>query len=443
MEVRRTLITGDNARTGNPVTVPGTSGSGNGGYVCGRVAAYADGPVAVTLRRPPPLATPMAVEQGDDGSLRVRHGSTLIAEATSPPGLLAPEVPDPVSLAEARRSAGPRAVLPGPGLPRVLCLRDEPPARRRAADLPRAGAGTGAVGGAVDAGFLGRGRGRRVRPEVAWAALDCPSGIAAAEHAGLGQDTAVVLGRMTASLAALPAPGDQCRVIAWPDGRDGRKLTAGSAILGPGGEVLAVARAVWMTVPRPVPGAGRGGSVMTARRGVGLTPMETRRDVIVRAAVLADELGYEVFAVPEGWGLDSSPVLTEIALRTATSRLASGVLSVWGRTPATLAMTAATLHQVSGGRYVLGLGTSTKALAEGFHGTPFEHPAAKLRDTVSSVRALLDGLPARSAGRGRAPAPPRPAPCPRGAHLGRRARRAHHPGGRRTRRRLDSRVRDP
>jgi hypothetical protein len=56
---------------------------------------------------------------------------------------------------------------------------------------------------------------------------------------------------MTASLAALPAPGDQCLVIAWPDGRDGRKLTAGSALLGPGGEVLAVARTVWVTVPRP------------------------------------------------------------------------------------------------------------------------------------------------------------------------------------------------
>jgi alkanesulfonate monooxygenase SsuD/methylene tetrahydromethanopterin reductase-like flavin-dependent oxidoreductase (luciferase family) len=134
---------------------------------------------------------------------------------------------------------------------------------------------------------------------------------------------------------------------------------------------------------------------MTARRGVGLTPMETRRDVIVRAAVLADELGYEVFVVPEGWGLDSTPVLTEIALRTATIRLVSGVLSVWGRSAATLAMTAATLHQVSEGRYVLGLGASTKALAEGFHDVPFEHPAGKLRDTVTRVSALLRGLPAQ------------------------------------------------
>jgi alkanesulfonate monooxygenase SsuD/methylene tetrahydromethanopterin reductase-like flavin-dependent oxidoreductase (luciferase family) len=123
--------------------------------------------------------------------------------------------------------------------------------------------------------------------------------------------------------------------------------------------------------------------------------METRRDVIVRAAVLADKLGYEIFVVPEGWGLDSIPVLTEIALRTSTIQLASGVLSVWGRTPATLAMTAATLHQVSEGRYVLGLGASTKALTEGFHDIPFEHPAGKLRDTVTGVRALLGGLPAQ------------------------------------------------
>ena len=93
----------------------------------------------------------------------------------------------------------------------------------------------------------------RVRPEVVWAALDCPSGIAAAEAAGLAQDTAVLLGRMTASLAVLPRSDDQCRVIAWPGGRDGRKLLAGSALLGPGGKVLAAARAVWLTVPRPVP----------------------------------------------------------------------------------------------------------------------------------------------------------------------------------------------
>ncbi len=131
------------------------------------------------------------------------------------------------------------------------------------------------------------------------------------------------------------------------------------------------------------------------RRGVALTPMETRLDVIVQTAVLADELGYEVFALPEGWGLDSTTVLTKIALGTRRIQVASSVLSVWGRTPATLAMTAATLHQISGGRYVLGLGASTRALVEGFHDKAFEDPAGRLRDVVTKVRALLAGEPAR------------------------------------------------
>jgi alkanesulfonate monooxygenase SsuD/methylene tetrahydromethanopterin reductase-like flavin-dependent oxidoreductase (luciferase family) len=122
--------------------------------------------------------------------------------------------------------------------------------------------------------------------------------------------------------------------------------------------------------------------------------METRRDVMVETARLADELGYELVAVPEGWGLDSTAVLTEIALATSRIRLLSGILSVWGRTPGTLAMTAATLDQISGGRYVLGLGASTRALAEGFHDAPFTHPAEKLASTVTAVRSLLAGEPA-------------------------------------------------
>src|SRR5882724_5597738 len=85
-----------------PARFRGPSGSGNGGYVCGRIAAYLDGPATVTLRRPPPLVSPMAVERGDEASLRVFHGRTLIAEACSSPGLEAVEIPGPVSMAEAR-----------------------------------------------------------------------------------------------------------------------------------------------------------------------------------------------------------------------------------------------------------------------------------------------------------------------------------------------------
>jgi hypothetical protein len=92
---------------------------------------------------------------------------------------------------------------------------------------------------------------RSVRPEIVWAALDCPSGIAAGEAFDLGPRAAIVLGRMTARVARLPEVGDECRLIAWPIARDGRKLTAGSALLGPDDQVLAVANAVWLTVPHP------------------------------------------------------------------------------------------------------------------------------------------------------------------------------------------------
>jgi hypothetical protein len=86
---------------------------------------------------------------------------------------------------------------------------------------------------------------------VIWAVLDCPSGLAAAGATGLPTDTAILLGRMTATVYALPRTGDRCGVVAWPGERDGRKLHARSALLGPDDRVLAAAT-VWLTVPLPV-----------------------------------------------------------------------------------------------------------------------------------------------------------------------------------------------
>jgi len=234
-----------------PSRLCGPPGSGNGGYVCGRIAAYLDGPVTVTLRQPPPLATPMAVERGGESPVRIHHGRTLIAEATCSPGGPALEIPGPVSAEEAHAVAGRARYFTDPLFPDcfVCGMGRRPGDGLRIFPGPLAGRPLWAAPWTPDPSVTDADR--RVRPEVAWAALDCPSGIAAAEAAGLARDTAILLGRMTASLAALPVAGDQCLVIAWPGGRDGRKLLAGSALLGPGGRVLAAATAVWLTVPRP------------------------------------------------------------------------------------------------------------------------------------------------------------------------------------------------
>lgn len=127
------------------------------------------------------------------------------------------------------------------------------------------------------------------------------------------------------------------------------------------------------------------------RIGVAHTPMETRRDVIVDTAVLAEALGFDTFSLAEGWGYDSAALLAAIAMRTERITLMPGVFSVWSRTPAAIAMAAATLNELSGGRATLGLGASTQALTEGMHGVPFTRPAARLRDTAIEVRKLLAG----------------------------------------------------
>jgi alkanesulfonate monooxygenase SsuD/methylene tetrahydromethanopterin reductase-like flavin-dependent oxidoreductase (luciferase family) len=125
--------------------------------------------------------------------------------------------------------------------------------------------------------------------------------------------------------------------------------------------------------------------------GVGLTPMETRRDAVLRVATRAEELGYAGFFLAEGWGHDAPVLLAEVATRTTRITIGTGVLNVWGRSPASIAMLAASLTEVSGGRFVLGLGAGSPPLAEGWHDVPFRAPVRRLGEVTRQVRRLLGG----------------------------------------------------
>ena len=127
------------------------------------------------------------------------------------------------------------------------------------------------------------------------------------------------------------------------------------------------------------------------RVAVGLTPLETRREVVLHVATRAESLGYDAFFLAEGWGHDSSVLLAEIATRTSRIQIGTGVLNIWGRSPAQIAMLATTLNEISHGRFVLGLGAGSPALAEGLHDVPFRAPVTRLAAVTRQVRALLDG----------------------------------------------------
>jgi hypothetical protein len=230
----------------DPLIVParfnGPFESGNGGYSAGVVAAYLEGPVEVTLRRPVPLDTPLSVAVAD-GSVRVLDGDELIAEGVAVPDFDL-EVPDPVSVEDAREAMGRYRGLPnGPFSRCFVCGR----AREDS---------FGVFAGALEdrplvasiwtppadaAGAVGS-----VRAELVWAVLDCPTFFAAYMDEELPIS---FLARMTARLDAPVAPGEEHVVIAWPLEAEGRKRYAGSAVLSADGELLARAHAL-MIEPR-------------------------------------------------------------------------------------------------------------------------------------------------------------------------------------------------
>ena len=125
--------------------------------------------------------------------------------------------------------------------------------------------------------------------------------------------------------------------------------------------------------------------------GIGTTPFHADAEMTVRLAVEAERLGFARFSVAEGWTHDATLVLARIAASTSQIGLATGVMPVWSRTPAAMAMAAATLQSASAGRFSLGLGASSPPLVEGLHGLQWSRPLDRLRTTLTTVRALLEG----------------------------------------------------
>ena len=110
---------------------------------------------------------------------------------------------------------------------------------------------------------------------------------------------------------------------------------------------------------------------------------------IVECVKLAEELGYESAWVAEGHGGDQFSILTACALATRRIKLGTSITSVFVRTPPTIAMAAASVDHFSGGRFILGLGTSHQVQVTPEHSLPFTRPVQRLRECVDIIRALL------------------------------------------------------
>ncbi len=228
------------------ITIPGRFNgpleSGNGGYSAGVIAAHLGGVADVSLRSPVPLDTELEVDRAGAGALRILHGETLIAEAQAIDTVDA-EVPAPVGVEEARQAsehyAAPREGLfsrcfvCGPAREGSFEVFAGPVAGRELVASPWtppqwAADGSGAV-----------------RPEFAWAVLDCPTYFAV--HSGEDLPLSMLV-RHSAEVRTPIHAGEEHVVVAWPIGSEGRKHHAGAAVLSADGETLAVALAMLVEV---------------------------------------------------------------------------------------------------------------------------------------------------------------------------------------------------
>lgn len=214
----------------------GPPASGNGGYVCGRLAAFVAGPARVRLSRPIPLERPLRVV-ATDAEARLFDGETLLATAV--PATVPLKTPPPPTLARARAAS---AAYPGfRQHPFDTCFVCGP--KRAAGDGLRVfpGAADGIVAAPFQAPADLLDENGHLRPEHVWAALDCPGYFAVAG------DTMepMLLGELAAAIVA-PVPAGPLVAFAWPGTAEGRKRRCGSALATPDGAVLAVATGTWI-----------------------------------------------------------------------------------------------------------------------------------------------------------------------------------------------------
>ncbi len=221
----------------------GPAGYGNGGYCCGVFASGIEGPVEVTLRAPVRLDQPYArVRDGEAVTIQADDGS-VVAQVAPAGSLDDLEPPVRPSAEQARGAAAgspfrtdahpyPGCFVCGPAHPHGLQIQ--------VGAIP--GHETVAAAAFTPDDSLPSVDGK-LRPELVWAALDCPSFVPS-----LWSDDPVLMGRLTAELLAPVPIGEEVVAVAWETGREGRKLHSASTLIDSRGQVLARARALWFRV---------------------------------------------------------------------------------------------------------------------------------------------------------------------------------------------------
>ena len=218
----------------------GPPDSGHGGYTCGRLANFIKGGAEVTLRRPPPLNKELSVKIQKDGRAVLYDTNGDIAEATST--TLELDVPRPPTFMEAQSSVTNTDELQNHYFPTCFTCGPHREKNDGLRIFPGPVYGKNYIAAPwIPSSNLCDDTGK-VKNEVIWAALDCPSGWAIL----LEQMRFMLLGRLTVNVEERMKPGNKCIVIGWKMSSEGRKIYSGSAVFSESGILYAKAKATWI-----------------------------------------------------------------------------------------------------------------------------------------------------------------------------------------------------
>ena len=211
-----------------------------GGYVCGLLAGLVEGGAEVRLRRPVPMERPLEIEGGGDGVVWLRDGDDVLAEAA--PAALELDLPEPLAEGAAEAASSTYPGHRGHLFPGCFCCG---PDRARGDGLrifPGRVPGRDAVAAPWIPDLAHANEQGVVRPEIVWAAFDCPQLWSLILSARPDSADRVVTGGLEARLLGPVLAAERYVVVAWPAGREGRRVFAQAALFSSDGEALGIAR---------------------------------------------------------------------------------------------------------------------------------------------------------------------------------------------------------
>ena len=125
--------------------------------------------------------------------------------------------------------------------------------------------------------------------------------------------------------------------------------------------------------------------------GYSLGPLLSMREILLCAKMADLQENIDSLWVPESWGRESFATLGAMSQVTRKVSLGTSIINIYSRTPAIVAMAATTLDMLSDNRTIIGLGASTAAIVENWHGLKFNRPASRMKEYIECLRLMTRG----------------------------------------------------